>query len=101
MQDLPFCLYKTQGLLNPFVTSGTYMSHIQRVFSKSAGITVSHFFSMLPSTLKYLYSVELVRMHFPVYQWYWVQCCFFSMLPFILKYLYSVELVRMHFPVYK
>jgi hypothetical protein len=31
----------------------------------SAGITVSHFFSMLPSTLKYLYSVEPVRMHFP------------------------------------
>jgi hypothetical protein len=33
---------------------------------KSAGITVSHFFSMLSSTLKYLYSVEPVRMHFPV-----------------------------------
>ena len=55
-------------------------------------------FSMLPSTLKYLYSVELVRMHFSVYQWYWVQCCFFSMLPSILKYLFSVEPVRMHFP---
>jgi len=41
------------------------MPHLQRVFSKSAGITVSHFFSMLPSTLKYLYSVESVRMHFP------------------------------------
>jgi len=35
---------------------------------KSAGITVSHFFSMLPSTLKYLYSVEPVRMHFLVKQ---------------------------------
>jgi len=35
---------------------------------KSAGITVSHFFSMLPSTLKYLYSVEPVRMHFPAKQ---------------------------------
>jgi len=54
--------------LNPFVTSGTYMSHLQRVLFKSAGITVSHFFSMLPSTLKYLYSVEPVRMHFPAKQ---------------------------------
>ena len=35
---------------------------------KSAGITVSHFFSMLPSTLKYLCSVEPVRMHFPAKQ---------------------------------
>jgi hypothetical protein len=35
---------------------------------KSAGITVSHFFSMLPSTLKYLYSVETFRMHFPAKQ---------------------------------
>ena len=35
---------------------------------KSAGITVSHFFSMLPSTMKYLYSVESVRMHFPAKQ---------------------------------
>jgi len=43
---------------------------------KSAGITVSHFFSMLPSTLKYLYSVEPVRMHFPVYKWYCVHCCY-------------------------
>jgi hypothetical protein len=51
-------LYSTR--LNPSVTSGTYMSHF-----KSAGITVSHIFSMLPSTLKYLYSVEPVRMHFP------------------------------------
>jgi hypothetical protein len=35
---------------------------------KSAGLTVAHFFSMLPSTLKYLYSVEPVRMHFPAKQ---------------------------------
>jgi len=35
---------------------------------KSAGITVSQFFSMLPSTLKYPYSVEPVRMHFPAKQ---------------------------------
>jgi len=33
-----------------------------------AGITASHFFSMLPSTLKYLYSAEPVRMHFPAKQ---------------------------------
>jgi len=32
---------------------------------KFAGITVSHIFSMLPPTLKYLDSVEPVRMHFP------------------------------------
>jgi hypothetical protein len=35
---------------------------------KSAGITVSHFFSMVPFTLKYLYSVEPVRKHFPAKQ---------------------------------
>jgi hypothetical protein len=56
---------------NPFVTSGTYIyvPFIKSVF-KSAGITVSQFFSMLPSTLKYLYSVESVRMHFPAKQPY-------------------------------
>ena len=37
---------------------------------KSAGITVSHFFSMLPSTLKYLCSVEPIRMQFPAKQPY-------------------------------
>jgi hypothetical protein len=42
------------------------MSHLQRVFSSP--ITVSDFFSMLPSTLKYLYSVEPVRMHLPLKQ---------------------------------
>ena len=41
---------------------------ITKSLSKSAGITVSHFFSMLSSTLKYLYSVEPVRMHFPAKQ---------------------------------
>jgi hypothetical protein len=35
---------------------------------KSAGITESHFFSLLASTLKYLYSVQPVRMHFPAKQ---------------------------------
>ena len=33
---------------------------------KSAGITVSHFFSMLPSTLKYLYSVEPVSIAYSI-----------------------------------
>jgi len=69
--------------LNPFVTSGTYMSHLQIVFAKSTGIPVSHF-SMLPSTLKYLYSVKPVRMNFPAKQVSandtecsaaWVTCC--------------------------
>ena len=52
-------------MFNPVVTSGDiYVPLIKSLF-KSAGITVSHFFSVLPSTLKYLYSVEPVRMHFP------------------------------------
>jgi len=51
---------------------------------KSAGIPVTHFFSMLLSTLKYLYSVNPVRMHFPAKQASasdteccaaWVTCC--------------------------
>jgi len=55
--------------VNPFVTSGTYeyVPLIKSLFS-SAGIRVSHFFSILPSTLKYPYSVEPVRMHFPTKQ---------------------------------
>jgi hypothetical protein len=52
--------------INPFVTGGTYVSLKKSLF-KSAGITVSHFFSMLPSTL-YLYFVEPVRMQFPAKQ---------------------------------
>ena len=54
---------------NPFVTSGTYIPLTKSLF-KSAGITVCHFFSMLPSTLKYLHSAEPVRMHFPAKQPY-------------------------------
>ena len=48
---------------NPFVTSGTYtyVALTKSIF-KSVGITVTHLFSMLPNTLKYLYSVEPVRM---------------------------------------
>jgi len=60
------------------------MSHLQIVFASLLGYLVSHFFSMLPSTLKYLYSVKPVRMHFPVKQLSandtdcsaaWVTCC--------------------------
>ena len=43
---------------------------LKKSLFKSAGITVSHFFSMLPSTLKYLCSVEPVRIHFPAKQPY-------------------------------
>jgi hypothetical protein len=44
------------------------MSHLKKSLFKTARITVSHFFSTLQSTLKYVYSVELVRMHFPAKQ---------------------------------
>ena len=54
---------------NPFVTSGTYMYvSLTKSLFKSAGITVSHFFSMLPYALKYLYSVGPVGTHFPAKQ---------------------------------
>ena len=33
--------YKLDSYSNPFVTSGTYRSHLKRVFFKSAGLTVS------------------------------------------------------------
>ena len=49
---------------NPFVTSGTYIPLTKSPF-KSTGITVSHFFSMLPSTLKYLYSINQSECIFP------------------------------------
>ena len=62
-----FCCSRVY-LLNPFVTSGTYYVPLTKSLFKSAEITVSHFFSMLPSILKYLYSVEPVRMHFPAKQ---------------------------------
>jgi len=52
------------------VTNRTYLVYVplKRSLFKSAVITVSLFFSMLPSTLKYLYSIKLVRMHFPAKQ---------------------------------
>jgi len=40
---------------NPFVTSGTYYVPLTKSLFQSAGITVSHFFSMLPSTLVCLF----------------------------------------------
>jgi hypothetical protein len=46
---------------------GVYVQFTKSLL-KSAEIRVSHFFSMLPSTLKYLYSVEPVRMYFPTKQ---------------------------------
>ena len=52
---------------NSVVTSGSYIPLTKSLF-KAAGIRVSQFFSMLPSTVKYLYSVEPVRMHFPAKQ---------------------------------
>ena len=60
---------KIHPQLNPFVTRGTYIPLTKSLF-KSVGITVSNFFSMLPSTLQYLYSVEPVRLHFPAKQPY-------------------------------
>jgi hypothetical protein len=65
----PYFSFHIQSFLqfNPFVTSGTCVPLTKSLF-KSAGITVSHFFSMLPPTLKHLYSVEPVRMHFPTKQ---------------------------------
>jgi len=53
--------------VNPFVTSGTYMSHLHKVFQVRLDNSIP-LFSMLPSTLKYLYSVEPIRMHFPTKQ---------------------------------
>ena len=50
------------------MTSGTYKSHLQRVFSSLLGYQNPTLFAMLPSTLKYLYSIEPVRMHFPAKQ---------------------------------
>jgi len=59
-----------QPCTNDTVCNAAWDIHVPLTKSlfKSAGITVSHFFSMLPSTLKYLYSVEPVRMHFPAKQ---------------------------------
>jgi hypothetical protein len=62
-----FCCSRVY-LLNRFVTSGTYYVPLTERFFKSTGKTVSHFFSMLPSILKYLCSVETVRIHFSAKQ---------------------------------
>jgi len=44
------------GHINPFVTGRTYSSPVQLLFS-SLGTSGSHF-SMLPTTVKFLYSVK-------------------------------------------
>jgi hypothetical protein len=56
------------NIFQPFRDQRDIFFPLTKSLFKSAGITVSHFFSMLPSTLKYLYSVEPVRMHFPAKQ---------------------------------
>jgi hypothetical protein len=58
------------SFFNSFVTSGTYMSHLQSVFSSPLWTQYPTFFSMLSSTLKYLYSVEPVRINFAAKQPY-------------------------------
>jgi len=55
-------------VLSPFRDQRDIYVPLTKSLFKFAGITVSHFFSMLQSTLKYLYSVEPVRMHFPAKQ---------------------------------
>jgi len=58
------------GSLTLLWPAGHIYVPLTKSFLKSVGITVSHFFSVLPSTMKYLYSVEPVRMHFPAKQPY-------------------------------
>jgi len=54
------CIFNIYVAFKPFRDQrDTYVLLTYSLF-KSSGITVSHFFSMLPSTLKYLYSVEPV-----------------------------------------
>ena len=54
-----------QSSFNPFCDQWDMHVPLTNSLFNSAGITVSHYFPMLPSNLKYLYSVEPVRMHFP------------------------------------
>ena len=67
-----FCITLLQILphnpLWPFRDQRDIYVPLTKSIFKSSGITVPHFFSMLPSTWKYLYSVEPVRMHFPAKQ---------------------------------
>ena len=58
-------LQRDNKLYYPFRDQRDIYVPLTKSLFKSAGITVSRFFSMLPSILKYLYSVEPVRMHFP------------------------------------
>jgi len=56
------------SVFNPFRDQRDICVPLTKSLFKSAGIRVSHFFSMLLSTLKYLCSVEPVRMYFPAKQ---------------------------------
>jgi len=58
-------LYAAVSRENAFLLVQRNYIPLTKSLFKSAGITVSHFFSMLPSTLKYLYSVEQVEWIFP------------------------------------
>jgi hypothetical protein len=58
----------TQCILTLSWPAGHICPTYKESFFKSAGITVSHIFSMLPSTLKYLCSVKPVRTHLPAKQ---------------------------------
>ena len=62
------CWNFTQYMFRTFHDQRDIYVPLTKSLFKSAGITVSHFFSMLPSTLNYLCSVEPVRMHFPAKQ---------------------------------
>jgi len=56
------------AFLYPFRSQLDTYVPFTNIVCKSAGLPAAHFFSMLPSTLNYLYSVKPVRMHFPVKQ---------------------------------
>jgi hypothetical protein len=64
-EEVGYCY--TNGLEKTLCKWDMYVPLTKSLF-KSFGITVSHFFSMLPSTLNYFDSVEPVRKHFPVYR---------------------------------
>jgi hypothetical protein len=62
---------KTLNLWTHVLTLSRPAGHICITYKESFQVlweTVSHFFSTLPSTLKYPYYVEPVRMHFPAKQ---------------------------------
>jgi len=108
------CGWQKGATAKPFCDQQDIYAPLTNSLCKSAGIPVSHF-SMLPSTLKYLYSVKLVRMHFPVKQASandtqcsaaWVTCCcdvlwanfecFFSEINMVSAFILSGLLFTMH-----